>query len=233
MGGKSRLRTVVTWSGAAMGLAAAAYATYVATAWIRYGHCPEPRAEDADALLDRFMKVYEIAERHQVRVAAPADVTFAAACQLDLMPSPVVRAILKARELVLGSKPDAAVRPRGLLDLTTSIGWGVLAEVPGREVVVGAATQPWKANVVFRALPPDEFVTFNEPEHVKIVWTLRADAVTATESVFRTETRAVATDPAARTKFRRYWSFLSPGIIVIRWMALRLLKATAERRAPA
>jgi len=41
----------------------------------------------------------------------------------------------------------------------------------------------------------------------------------------------MTTDPAARAKFRRYWSFLSPGIIVIRWVSLRPLKAEAERRA--
>jgi hypothetical protein len=35
-------------------------------------------------------------------------------------------------------------------------------------------------------------------------------------SIFRTETRAVATDAVARAKFRRYWSFLSPGISLIR-----------------
>ena len=66
---------------------------------------------------------------------------------------------------------------------------------------------------------------------MKIVWTLRADPVNTAQSIFRTETRAVATDPEARRKFRRYWSFLSPGIIVIRWMTLGPLKADAERRA--
>ena len=60
-------------------------------------------------------------------------------------------------------------------------------------------------------------MTFNEPG--------------ATESVFRTETRAVATDVMARTRFRRYWSLLSPGTIVIRRMMLQPLKAEAERRA--
>ena len=41
----------------------------------------------------------------------------------------------------------------------------------------------------------------------------------------------MTTNPAARAKFRRYWSFLSPGIILIRWVSLRPLKAEAERRA--
>ena len=101
----------------------------------------------------------------------------------------------------------------------------------GREVVVGAVTQPWKANVAFRGLSPDEFATFNERGYVQIAWTLRADPITPTESVFRTETRVIATDASARAKFRRYWSVLSPGIIAIRWLMLQPLKAEAEHRA--
>ena len=68
---------------------------------------------------------------------------------------------------------------------------------------------------------------------MKIAWTLRADPVSETESVFRTETRAVATDPAARTRFRRYWAFASPGIGLIRWLSLAPLKRQAELRARA
>src|SRR5947208_6990648 len=83
-----------------------------------------------------------------------------------------------------------------------ALGWGVLAEVPGREIVIGAVTQPWMANVVFHALPPAEFAAFDEPEYAKIVWTLRADPIAAGESLFRTETRVNTTDPEARRKFR-------------------------------
>jgi hypothetical protein len=78
------------------------------------------------------------------------------------MSLPVVQSIFKARELILGSDPDTARRPRGLLELTKSIGWGV-GGGPRREIVMGAVTQPWHANVVFRPLPPDEFAAFNEP----------------------------------------------------------------------
>ncbi len=104
------------------------------------------------------MPAYDVAERHHIDVAAPADVTFAAACEQDLMALPLARAIFKAREVLLGSERDATVRPRGLVALTKSIGWGVLAEIPGREIVMGAVTQPWRADVVFRSLPPHEFV---------------------------------------------------------------------------
>jgi hypothetical protein len=176
------------------------------------------------------MPTYEIAERHHIRVGAPVDITFTAACEVDFQHSPVVRAILNTREAILGGEPDTTVRPRGLLAWAKSIGWGVLTELPGREVVMGAVTRPWEANVSFRALPPQEFAAFNEPGYVKIAWTLRADPITPTQSVFRTETRAVATDASARTKFRRYWSLLSPGIIIIRWMMLKPVKTDAECR---
>src|SRR4051812_894671 len=87
----------------AMGLAAGAYAGYVGAAWLRYGQTAPPDARDTDALLDRMMPLYDVVERHHIEVAAPADVTFAAACELDLMSTSVSRAIFKTREIVLGS----------------------------------------------------------------------------------------------------------------------------------
>jgi hypothetical protein len=173
------------------------------------------------------MPEYELAERHHVRVAAPAAMTLSAASDTDLQQSKIVRAIFRARELVLGAEPDVETRPKGLLAQTTSLGWRVLAEKPEREVVVGAVTQPWLPNVVFRGLAPEAFRAFQEPGYVKIVWTLRADPVGESESIFRTETRVTTTDPTARTKFRWYWARFSPGIVLIRRVMLGLLKADA------
>lgn len=177
------------------------------------------------------MPAYEIAERHHIHVAAPAGMTLAVAGELDLQASPIVRTIIRAREVVLGATAGAQRHPRGLLAEVEALGWGVLANVPGREVVVGAVTRPWEAEVTFRAVPPAEFARFSEPGYVKIAWTIRADEIDAGESVFRTETRAIATDAWARKKFRCYWSFFSPGIIVIRWALLTPVKREAERRA--
>ena len=103
--------------------------------------------------------------------------------------------------------------------------------MPGRELVAGAVTRPWEGDVTFQALPADEFAAFSRPGFVKIAWTLRADPVDDGTSVFRTETRAVATDATARERFRRYWAFASPGITLIRKLSLGPLKREAERRA--
>lgn len=216
---------------AGAGVAAGAYAAYASVTWYRYGQVPRSTPEEKDPLLDEFMPRYETVERHHIRVGAPAEVTLAAAREMKLMDLPIVRAIFKGREVILGATPVESKPPRGLLEEVQSLGWVVLAEIPGREVVVGAVTKPWEANVTFRSIPPAEFAAFAEPDHVKIAWTLRADPVGATASIFRTETRTLATDDAARTKFRRYWAFLSPGIAVIRLASLRPTKAEAERRA--
>ena len=205
--------------------AAAGYGAYVAFAWARYGHPLAPHWWDRDELLDRFMPRYDIVERHHVLVDAPPDVVLAAAREQRLFELPVVREIFKTREWLLGAAPVADKGPKGLLAQTTAMGWRVLADVPGREVVVGVATRPWEANVTFRGIPPDEFATFNEPNYVKIIWNLRAHRAGPGRAIFRTETRAVATDAAAVARFRPYWAFLSPGIIAIRWLAAAQLKA--------
>jgi hypothetical protein len=218
------------WFAATIGLGAASYAACVGKTWLRYGKPNPAQGENVDAVLDLFMPVYDVVDRHKIRIAAPADLTLSAATELALENCSAIRGIFKARGWILGSEPDSTVRPRALLAQMKSLGWGVLAELPGREIVLGAATKPWEPNPVFRSLPPDEFAAFHEPGYVKIIWTLRADPNGNGASVFRTETRAVATDSYARTKFRRYWSFLSPGIIMIRNFMLPRVKVAAERR---
>jgi hypothetical protein len=213
------------------GAVAGAYAAYVGTTWLRYGHAQPAVGDDADPLLDSFMPTFEVAERHVAYVRAPADITFAASCEVDLQRSPMIRAIFKGRELALRAHHEDTDSQRGLVAMTKALGWGVLAEVPGREIVMGGVTKPWDANPAFRALPPDAFAAFDEPDYVKIAWTLRADPLRTGASLARTETRVIATDPGARKKFRRYWSIFSPGIVLIRRVALRLAKVDAERRA--
>lgn len=219
-----------------LALVAAGYAILVAAGYAWFGRVTPPEPGEQDNTLDRLMPKYEVAERHQVEVNAPAAVTLATAKESDLQASAIVRFIFWLRNMMMGAKPAPAApagAPGGLVSQMTAIGWAVMDETPGREIVLGAVTKPWEANVVFRAVPPSEFAAFNEPGYVKIAWTLRADPAGPSGSVFRTETRVVATDAAARARFRRYWAFVSPGVRLIRHMALAPLKAEAERRAPA
>ena len=85
--------------------------------------------------------------------------------------------------------------------------------------------------MTFHRLPPDEFVDFDQPGYVKIVWTLGAEPLGPDASLLVTRTRAVATDPQSRKRFRRYWGPMSAGIILIRYADLPLMRKEAERRA--
>lgn len=226
------MRSIGQWLFGAVRLLAGAYAAYVAATWLRYGKARGAEEDDErDPMVDRFLPDYVIRERHQVRVRAPAEITFEAGCTMELQRSRILRAIFRSREWILGAGKNERSLPRGIVEEMKALGWGVLEEVPGREIVLGSVTQPWIGDVVFRSLPPDEFAAFREPEFAKIVVSFRADPAGATESIFLTETRVATTDPTARAKFRRYWSFLSPGIILIRWLSLPAVKAQAERQA--
>ena len=215
---------------ATTGIAAAAlgWLGYAALTWKEYGSVRRPR--HADTLLDRYMPSYEVAEQHDVTVAAPASTTYDVLRAMDPLASPLVRAIFRGRELLLGAEHATPHEPQSIVEQTISLGWRVLVEEPGREIVVGAVTKPWEANVVFRGLPPDEFVDFDEPGYVKIAWTLAVEGIGPERSVAWTETRVTTTDAEARKRFRRYWAVFSPGILAIRHAGLRRVRIDAERR---
>jgi hypothetical protein len=219
------MNTLAKWAAGVTGVAGAAYGTYVAATWLRFGR---PKRYE-DALLDRFMPAYEVSDHHASEVAGPPDAALAAAKQLRLDRSRIVRAVFRGRELILRGTPDRTERPGEMLPLMISLGWAVLAETPS-EIVLGAVTKPWEVNPTFRTVPADQFAAFAEPGYVKIAWMLRAEPAGDGRSRLSTQTRAVATDPVSRARFRWYWAFLSPGIKLIRRAALPVVAAELERR---
>jgi hypothetical protein len=226
-----RTHRVVRSAGAAAAAGVLALGAYVLTAWARYGHV-HPDRRPRDELLDRFLPRPDVDEYHHILVHAPAPLTYQVAKDMDLMSSFLVRSLfwLRAVPTLLRGKPFRPDGPRGLVAETLGIGRGLLAEDPGRQIVIGAYTQPWHQEVTFHALPPEEFAAFAEPGQVKIVWTLHVELLGPTECRFVTRTRAVGTDLQARRLFRRYWAPMSTGIILIRYLAMPMVKHQAERR---
>jgi hypothetical protein len=211
------------------GICAAVYALYVLAAWCTYGK--QYRGLGADRLADEFMPIYEVREEHHIAIRAPAATTMAAAWSISLEDSPIAQAIFKGRELLLHAHRSNAPHPHAFIEWAQSLGWRILAERPGHEIVFGSVTQPWKADVVFIPISPSQFKAFDTAGYVKILFTLRADRVSESASVFHTETRVVSTDVQSREKFRRYWATFSPGILLIRMALLPMVKAAAERAA--
>jgi hypothetical protein len=228
-----KFRSSVVARGMALGAGAAGlgYAGLVAWHRSRYGKVNHAAEPNRDNLLDRFLPAPEVKEHHQIAIDAPAATVFAAAKEIRLLDSRLVRALIYARERVLGGTPDQRVHPAPLIPQMQSIGWVVLGERADREIVLGAATMPWHANPIFRSVAGAEFLAFHDPGYVKIAWSLRVEPVDACRCVFHTETRVTTTDADARERFKRYWSFVAPGVELIRLALLRPLKREAERRA--
>lgn len=216
---------------AGLGLAAATYAAMIAWNRRHYDTVHHVAIPKSFELLDCFIPSPEVLEHHQIAVNAPAGVVLAAAKELRALDSPLVRATIRAREIALGGRPDARWHPGPLVEQMRSIGWVVLAEQPEREIVLGTIARPWNADPGFRSIDPAHYEAFREPGFVKIAWSLRAEPNGEGRSVFHTETRVATTDVQAREHFRRYWSYVAPGVELIRLALLLPLKRAAERRA--
>jgi hypothetical protein len=169
------------------------------------------------------MPVSDVARRHEIEVRAPAEVVMEVARNFDIGSLRSVRFIFRMRALMLGSRAPAQSMHGGFVDEMLRIGWQRLEESPNH-FVAGAGCQPWKADVVFRAISGDE------QDSVKIVWSLEAEPLGPSLTRFASETRAVATDEEARVKFRRYWRMFGIGIVMIRKLLLPAIRKEAERR---
>ena len=223
MGRAFKRSAQIVGAGALLGLG------FIGTTWVRYGKPSKRGAQNP--MLDLFMPEFEVREVHETPVTAPASLVLAVAQELDMQQSPLVKAIFTGREVLMGAKSSGRRERKSFVTEVLELGWRVLDEEPGRHLIMGAVTQPWKAEVQFRGLPPEEFAAFNERGHAKIVWTIEVEPRAAATSLFRTETRVSTTDPEARRRFRRYWSFVSPGVLLIRREMLRQIRREAERRA--
>lgn len=181
------------------------------------------------ARLDRFIPSPDVRERFETMIRAPAATVMDVAKNFDLQSVPAVNVIFRLREALLGAKGHPPRKPQGIVEETTSLGWGMLEERPGRFLVCGARCQPWLAYVRFSAISAQEFATYSQPDQVKIAWTLEADELARDVMRFAQETRAVATDVDARRKFLRYWRWARFGIIAVRLLMLPAVRRTVER----
>ena len=222
------LRKTAGVMGAGAGAVALLGLGYAGITWYRYGKVG--RGAGRNHLVDRFMPKYEVREVHQTRVEAPADVTFAAAHELDLRRSTIVRAIFTGRELLMGGSTQSASTHPGFWPRSSV--WGGVSWPRSRDASWSWGGYPALATPMSnsagwpRTSSPRS--TIRGTPRSSLPWGRSAGRRT---SLFCTETRVVTTDPESRSRFRRYWSVFSPGILLIRYETLRLVKREAERLA--
>ena len=148
--------------------------------------------------------------------------------RLTSLPVTLVLSAVRALPVLLSGKGRGGI-DRTFLDV---IPVPVLASEPPSALVFGGLLQAWRLSGGEQppALDAAGVRDWSEPGWVKIGMEFRL-----TPSLGGTrlscETRVVATDPATRRRFDRYWRIVGPGSSAIRWELLTAVAVRAEARA--
>jgi hypothetical protein len=172
-------------------------------------------------LLDKAMPEYDRREVHRRRIHAPADAIWAAAKELRGDEMTVMRALMGIR--TLGRGPRAG--DRTVLASFRGMGFRLIAEEPGRELVVAGIGRFWLPSGGLRKVESSEqFAAFAEPRYAKVAFNFRLEGLS-------TETRIAGTDAHARRRFGAYWLLVRPGSGLIRREWLRAIDKRAQTGA--
>ncbi len=180
-------------------------------------------------LLDVYLPVFDVRERHGIVVDAPVERAWEAARHVDLARSPLIRTLMTARSapLIRGGR-RVGVRSLRLDDLLRH-GFVVLAEDPPEEIVLGAAGTFWRPRNVIHPVTAAGFADLDDPGVAKAAMNFAVRPVDDGRCAVLTETRIRCTDEASRRKFVLYWAAVGPFSALIRTRALKLIKHDAER----
>jgi len=177
----------------------------------------------ADSLLDTLMPAFDFGHRHAIVVdAPPARVAEAAETyHVATDGSPLARLLFRLR----GLRPPSG----GLREAGRAMGFAILAEEPGKELVLGVAGRFWaldeRANLI--SLPDARaFVDFSRPGHAKAAMSLRFEPLAYGWTRLATETRVTCVDPVAHRRFALYWTLIGP---FSSWLRRDLLSGIARR----
>jgi len=171
-------------------------------------------------ILDDALPKWDFREVHQRRVGASAAGLFAAVEAVTPAELPLFRLLMRLRSFgqhTLGRSLDEP-----LFAQLQAQGFVLLGREAPRELVLGLIGTPWRIRGGLRPVPdPAAFTAFTEPGTVKVATNILVEDV-----LVATETRVLASDAAARRRFRAYWLVVRPwsGALRREW-----LRAIARR----
>jgi hypothetical protein len=212
------LALAVGYAGASHLLHATALASYVTT---------------PSTTLDEFAPIYQFREAVSIPVHAPAGRVYRAVFDVTADEVPFYRTLVWLRRGGARSAASVLNPPDGepLISVATRTSFLRLAEVPGREFVMGAVVMAPPGVRLASGSSPASFKALNQEGFAKATMSFLVEPQGPEWSLLWTETRVFATDPASRDVFARYWRVIAPGSVLIRHMWLRAIKVRAEARA--
>lgn len=138
------------------------------------------------------------------------------------------RAVATARRRP--APPVAEPESLRLRDLIERGEWVRLEDNAPLEIAFGAIGRFWAGETEWEEIASGDFVPFTEPGFAKIACSFSLRLCDKDRTLVTYECRTLATDPAARRAFLRYWRPLSPFIGFVLRAQLRTIESTLERR---
>jgi len=171
-------------------------------------------------LIDQVMPAYDRREVHQRTIDAPPAAVWDAVHGLSSDDLKLMRALMGLR--TLGRRREDGGRP--VLDGFRRMGFELVAEEAGRELVVAGIGRFWELSGGLRRVEDREhFAGFDEPGYAKVAFNFRLD-----DNRLSTETRIAGTDAHASRRFGLYWLLVRPGSGLIRREWLRAIAKQAR-----
>ncbi|HMG74852.1 MAG TPA: hypothetical protein VK582_15230 [Pyrinomonadaceae bacterium] len=178
-------------------------------------------------LIDSFAPNPDAVEMHSVSVTASRDIVYQTLLSASLGGSLIIKALMGVRSL-----PEIVLHPRRswkrgrkiTLQTLMDAGFGLLAEEPGQEIVLGVTGRFWRPT---GNLSPFNRADFDRPVPAGLargVWNFSLKEEGPGRTILSTETRVVCGDDASRRKFRIYWLLVRPFSGLIRRVMLRAVK---------
>jgi hypothetical protein len=188
-------------------------------------------------LIAELLPEPDIQMRHVRGINATPERVFAALSTTDFGQSGLVSLLLAIRSLPafllhpidtlehLKKRRPAALTLAGM----TRNRFGLVAERPNQEIVLGVTGRFWQASAKLRPANREQFRAGPPPGEVLVAWNFLVETAPDRHCRLSTETRILAADVDTRLTFKRYWLVVHPGSALIRRSMLAAIDAEATR----
>jgi hypothetical protein len=180
-------------------------------------------------LIDSFAPNPDAVETHRINISASPEVVYRALWTADLGGSPAIKILLALRSLPeFAAHPCRPLPQNRKITLRTLIdaGFGVLAEQPGKEIVLGVSGKFWRPTGNLSPFNREDFDVPVARGRARAVWNFHVDGASG-QTTLSTETRVSCGDSGSRRKFRAYWFFVRPFSGLIRRIMLKNVRKAA------
>ena len=171
-------------------------------------------------LIDEFLPVYDVTERHRVSISGSPGEVYEAVRRLDMGKARLIPWLFRLRGM---STPPAVT-----MDELLKRRFILLGEKVNEELLLGVVGKFWTLCGDLCRLDAEGYREFGEEGYAKAAWNFSLTQSSATRVLLRTETRVRCLDAYSRRRFRIYWSLIGPFSGLIRREMLREIKRQVE-----